>query len=131
MDADQAQVMGTCEFCAQTVLSTVISRPTPGRVVLDAGTKALTYYVQTDGITGAQGHGRLKEHPEIYLNRKSDEQSSFDIPEGSGLQFSIGQKLEIIPNHACPTTNLYDIIYVVRNGQVDDIWPVLCRGQSR
>lgn len=131
LDADQAQVTGTYEFCAQTVLATVISRPTPERVVLDAGTKSLTYYVQTDGITGARGHGRLKEHPEIYLNRKSDEHSSFDIPEGSGLQFSIGQKLEIIPNHACPTTNLYDVIHAVRKGRVEEVWPVSCRGKSR
>ncbi len=131
MDADQAQVVGTYDHCAQTVLATVISRPTRERVVLDAGTKALTYYVQLEGITGAPGHGRLKRHPEIALNRKSDEHSSFDIPKGSELQFSIGDKVEIIPNHACPTTNLYDMLYGVRGGSVEVVWPVLCRGKSQ
>lgn len=131
MDADQAQLLGTYDRCALTVLATVISRPTPERVVLDAGTKALTYYVQTDGITRATGHGRLKSHPEIFLDKLSDEHGSFDIPTGAGLEFRIGDRLEIIPNHACPATNLYETINVVEGGRVVDAWPVLCRGKSQ
>lgn len=131
LDADQAQLLGTYAFCAQTVLATVISRPTPERVVLDAGTKALTYYVQDKGVTRSTGHGRLKAHPDIFLDKMSDEHSSFDIPEGSGLEFPIGRKLEVIPNHACPTTNLYDVIHGVRSGSVETVWPVLCRGKSQ
>jgi D-serine deaminase-like pyridoxal phosphate-dependent protein len=61
----------------------------------------------------------------------SDEHSSFDIPEGSRLDFSIGQKLQIIPNHACPTTNLYDVIFGTRQDRVEVTWPVLCRGKSQ
>ncbi len=131
LDADQAQLIGTYAFCAQTVLATVISRPTPERVVLDAGTKSLTYYVQERGVTRAIGHGRLKVDPRIYLDKMSDEHSSFDIPEDSSLRFEIGDKLEIIPNHACPTTNLHEVIYGVRQGQVEVVWPVLCRGKSQ
>ncbi len=131
LDADQAQLIGTTAFCAQTVLATVISRPTPERVVLDAGTKSLTYYVQEKGVTRAIGHGRLKDHPEIFLDRMSDEHSSFDIPPSSGLEFSIGDKLEIIPNHACPTTNLHEFIHGIRNGKVEVTWPVLCQGKSQ
>lgn len=130
LDADQAQLLGTYALCAETVLATVISRPTPERVVIDAGTKSLTYYVQDRGMTRSPGHGRLKDHPHIFLDRMSDEHASFDIPEGSGLDFSIGQKLEIIPNHACPATNLHEVIHGVREGRVEVIWPVLCRGKS-
>jgi len=131
MDADQAQVLGTYEHCAQTVLVTVISRPTPERVVVDGGTKAFTYYAQSHGIAAAEGRGRLKEHPEIFLNRMSDEHASFDIPEGSPLSFAIGDRMEIIPNHACPTTNLYEYIHGIRRGKVEVRWPVLCRGKSQ
>lgn len=131
MDADQANVIGTYDRCAQTVLATVISRPTDERVVVDAGTKALTYYVQQSGICRTPGHGLLKEHPEICLNRMSDEHGSFDIPQGSNLDYRIGDKIEIIPNHACPTTNLYELIYGVRDGKVMVEWPVLCRGKSQ
>ena len=131
MDADQAQVLGTYEHCAQTVLATVISRPTESRVILDAGTKALTYYVQTEGITRAQGHGRVKAHPQLFLDRLSDEHGSFEIPEGAAMDYRIGDRIEIIPNHACPTTNLYDVMYLVSDSRVVDEWPVLCRGKSR
>ena len=131
MDADQAQVLGTYEHCAQTVLATVISRPTASRVVLDAGTKALTYYVQTEGITRAPGHGRVKANPQLFLDRLSDEHGSFEIPEGFGVDYRIGDRIEIIPNHACPTTNLYDVMYLVSGSRVVDEWPVLCRGKSR
>jgi D-serine deaminase-like pyridoxal phosphate-dependent protein len=131
LDADQAQLIGTTAYCAQTVLVTVISRPTPERVVLDAGTKSLTYYVQDKGVTRASGHGRLKDYPDVFLDRMSDEHSSFDIPVNSGLAFSIGDKIEIIPNHACPTTNLHEFIHGVRNGRIEVTWPVLCRGKSQ
>lgn len=131
MDADQANVLGSYDRCALSVFATVISRPTRDRVVLDAGTKALTYYVQDKGICRTPGHGVLKRYPSIHLNRKSDEHSSFDIPSDMDVDFHIGERLEIIPNHACPTVNLYDFIYGVKGGEVAALWPVSCRGCSR
>lgn len=131
LDANMAQFLGTYDRCAQTVLATVISRPTPGRVVLDAGTKSLNEGVQKGGITRAEGHGRLKEHPEIFLERIFEEHSSFTVPEGLGLEFPIGTRLEIIPNHACQTTNFYGTLYGMRKGQVETAWPVSCMGKSQ
>lgn len=129
LDADQANVIGTYDNCALSVLATVISRPTPQRVVLDAGTKALTYYIQLEGITRTPGFGVLKKHPHIMLNSLSDEHGSFMKPED--LEFNIGDKVEVIPNHACPTCNLYDRMYCIRNGEVVGEWPILARGKSQ
>ncbi|MDO9509123.1 MAG: alanine racemase [Thermovirgaceae bacterium] len=132
MDANMAQVVGTYARCAQTVLATVISRPTHERVVLDTGTKNLNEGVHEKGtVTSSAGHGRLKEHPVIFLEKIYEEHSSFDIPKGSGLEFPIGMKLEIIANHACQTTNFFDVIHGIRNGRVETVWPVLCRGKSQ
>ena len=132
MDANMAQVVGTYDRCAQTVLATVISRPTPERVVLDTGTKNLNEGVHEKGtVTSSTGHGRLKEHPHIFLEKIYEEHSSFNIPKGSGLDFPIGMKLEIIANHACQTTNFFDVIHGIRNGHVETVWPVLCRGRSQ
>ncbi len=131
MDADQASVVGTYEHCAQTVLATVISRPTEERVVIDAGTKSLTACQSFSGIASSEGRGRLKEHPEIFLNRISEEHASFDIPEGSGLSYFIGDKIEIISNHACPTSNLFHTIYGVKKGEVVTEWPVLAQAKSQ
>ncbi|NLB84439.1 MAG: alanine racemase [Synergistaceae bacterium] len=131
MDADQASVVGTYEHCAQTVLVTVISRPTEERVVIDAGTKSLTACQSFSGIAHSEGRGRLKEHPEIFLNSISEEHASFDIPEGSGLSYAIGDKIEIISNHACPTSNLFRTIYGVKKGEVVTEWPVLAQSKSQ
>jgi len=129
LDADQANVIGSYDRCALTVLATVISRPTPERVVLDTGTKALTYFVQLEGITRTPGYGVLKKYPEIRLYGLSDEHGCFIRPEG--MEFNIGDKLEIIPNHACPTCNLYDRIFGVVKDEVVEEWPVLARGKSQ
>ena len=131
MDADQASVAGTYEHCAQTVLATVISRPTEERVVIDAGTKTLTACQSLSGIASSKGHGRLKEHPEIFLNRIAEEHGSFDIPGGSGLSYRIGDRIEIISNHACPTSNLFRSIYGVKKGEVVAEWPVLAQSRSQ
>ena len=43
----------------------------------------------------------------------------------------IGDKIEIIPNHICPTCNLYEKAYVVSAVQVLQELPILCRGKSQ
>jgi D-serine deaminase-like pyridoxal phosphate-dependent protein len=37
----------------------------------------------------------------------------------------------VIPNHACGTTNLHDVVYGVREGTVEMVWPVAGRGKIR
>jgi D-serine deaminase-like pyridoxal phosphate-dependent protein len=43
----------------------------------------------------------------------------------------IGDKVEIIPSHICPTVNLYDCAYLVSKGKVLERLPVSCRGRSQ
>jgi D-serine deaminase-like pyridoxal phosphate-dependent protein len=43
----------------------------------------------------------------------------------------IGEKLRVIPNHACVVTNLHDEIVAHREGKVEAIWQVLARGKTR
>ena len=44
---------------------------------------------------------------------------------------SVGDKVEVIPSHVCPTVNLYDTAYLVSNGKVIRTLPIACRGKSR
>ena len=129
LDADQAGVIGTYEHCALSVLATVISCPAPDRIVLDAGTKALTFYFHRGNITSSPGFGLLKKRPTVYLKSLSEEHGMFTPPED--MAFRIGDKVEIIPNHACPTCNLYPVLYGVRNGQVQEEYKILARGMSK
>jgi D-serine deaminase-like pyridoxal phosphate-dependent protein len=41
---------------------------------------------------------------------------------------AIGTLVRVVPNHACPTVNLFDHYDVVRDGTVIDHWPVSARG---
>lgn len=129
LDAAQAGITGTFAECALTVLATVVNRPTADRVVLDTGVKALTAFVRGAGVTRNTGHGTLKEWPQIRVEHLSDEHGVFSAPPGN--EFAIGQRVEIIPNHACPTCNLYDRLYGVRGGKVVAEWPILARGRSQ
>ena len=132
LDATQSRILGTCEGCAQTVLATVISRPTPERVVLDAGSKSLSESVQqAPGANRGSSYGRLKAHPGIFIEKIYEEHSCFTIQAGSGLDFPIGRKLEIIANHACMATNMFDVILGIRDGRVEEVLPVLCKGKSQ
>jgi D-serine deaminase-like pyridoxal phosphate-dependent protein len=109
------------EQCALTVLATVVSHPAPGRYILDSGTKALSsdHYATVT-------FGELKDFPGVTLTRASEEHG---IIEGAILPLRVGDKVEIIPNHACATCNMHDTLCVVERGQVVATWPVLGRGK--
>ncbi len=130
MDAAQAHAIGDYSSCAATVLATVISKPTPERVVLDAGVKALTCFTRETGICRAPGYGLVKGSGGLRLSGLYDEHGLINDSEANS-RLSVGDKIEIIPNHICPTCNLYEKIYLVREGMVIDELPVLCRGKSQ
>lgn len=111
------------EECALTVLATVVSHPAPGRYILDSGTKALSSDHYASWTFGA-----LKRFPGVIITRASEEHG---IIEGVDLPLRIGDKVEVIPNHACATCNMHDEFYIVEDSNVVDVWPVLGRGRFR
>ncbi|HQZ89213.1 MAG TPA: alanine racemase [Thermomicrobiales bacterium] len=112
--------------CALRILATVTSRPAPDRAIVDAGSKTLT----SDMAMGIPGHGLIVEYPEAVIVRISEEHGVVQLPE-SAQGLKVGDKVEIIPNHVCPTVNLQDEIYLVRDGEVVETWPVIARGKVR
>ena len=44
-------------------------------------------------------------------------------------RLSVGDKIEIIPNHICPVCNLYDRAYLVSGGQVVKELEIAARGK--
>jgi D-serine deaminase-like pyridoxal phosphate-dependent protein len=42
----------------------------------------------------------------------------------------LGDRVRIVPNHACVVANLYDALIVARDGQEVDRRPVDARGRS-
>ena len=122
--------IGACgwEDCALTVLATVVSVAVPGQAVIDAGTKALG----REPVRGAagEGFGQLVEHPEVVVERMSEEHGVLDV-SGSAWQPRVGERVRVIPNHVCIVVHLSDIIYGIRSGVLETSWPVAARGRGQ
>jgi D-serine deaminase-like pyridoxal phosphate-dependent protein len=108
--------------CALRVLATVVSVPTPTRAILDAGSKALT----SDLAAGATGYGLLVEHPEAEVYKLNEEHGHVEV---SGCE--VGERITVIPNHACVTVNMYDEIAMHRGGDVVETLRIAARGKLR
>lgn len=123
---------GTVGFadCAATVLTTVISKPAPGRMVVDGGAKTFSYCCPGSIFGKSIRYGVLKDNTDICLTQLSEEHG---VVEGDrGLErYCVGDKLEIIPTHICPVVNLFDIAYLCRNGKVEEVLPVAARGKTQ
>src|SRR5467141_4112516 len=100
------------------VLATVMSAPSPGHAVLDAGLKASSV---DSGMP--QVHGR----PGVEYAKASDEHGVLKIAAGAKAP-TLGEKLLLVPGHCDPTVNLYDCFVCVRKGKVEALWPVSARG---
>ncbi|MEZ5319283.1 MAG: alanine racemase [Vicinamibacterales bacterium] len=120
--------------CALTILSTVVSRPAPDRVVFDAGSKALT----SDGVRGFDrpvGHGLVfpgldmtRPDDEIVIERLSEEHGVARLPPDRTLR--PGDRVRIIPNHACVVVNLTDELIVADGREIAARLPVAARGRT-
>jgi len=120
--------------CALSVISTVVSRPAPDRIVLDAGSKTLT----SDGVRGfspASGHGMAfpgldatAPDGSIAIERLSEEHAVASVPADHPLR--IGDRVRIVPNHSCVVTNLADELLFVDGLSIVDRVPVAARGRN-
>ncbi|MCL4516291.1 MAG: alanine racemase [Firmicutes bacterium] len=138
--------------CALTVLATVISKPEEDRLVLDSGSKTLSS--EKPGDPRIPGHGIIKGFPDLYLERLNEEHGMVRVQPGVTAQWQvreagmmapseaerkrktpriprIGEKVEIIPNHACVVTNLFDRFLVVQGDEVIAEWDIPGRGKLR
>ena len=115
---------GVCgwEDCALTVLATVVSVPAANRAIIDAGSKVLT-----SDLLGLTGYGHVLGRPEIAIDQLSEEHGRLVSAGPIGL--SVGDKIRIVPNHACVVTNMVDSIYAIEGDTGVAVWPVAARGR--
>ena len=131
MDADYARNRTAAPFeHSLTLLSTVISLGgandgTPAvRAVLDAGLKA---HSVDSGMPVVASDAQGNPLTGLEYCRPSDEHAVLLPASGTALP-RLGAKLRLIPGHIDPTVNLHDWIVCVRDGRVEDLWPVAARG---
>jgi D-serine deaminase-like pyridoxal phosphate-dependent protein len=97
-----------------TVLATVVSTRGGQHAVLDCGVKA---------ISGERGLPRLKDAPGARLTALHAEHALIELDKSSpGLE--PGQKVQVWVHYSDATVNLNTCMYGVRNGQVEEVFPV-------
>ncbi|MGV8855378.1 MAG: D-TA family PLP-dependent enzyme [Devosia sp.] len=115
--------VGGYDDCALTVLATVVSRPTENRAIIDAGSKALT-----SDTLGMSGFGLIEAYPGAEIVGLSEEHGTIDLSNCTNKP-AIGEKLRIIPNHACVVSNLFDTVTLISGEVVVETVPVSARGR--
>src|SRR5438034_5367854 len=90
------------EDCALAVVAMVVSTPAPDRAVVDAGSKALSADLRVAGLNGS---GIVVSRNDLSVARLSEEHAVLTSAERMGL--TIGNRVLIIPSHACTVVNLH------------------------
>lgn len=119
--------------CAITVHTSVISkrRDTNGteRLFLDAGKKVFT----SDSAPGRDGFGAILYNPRTMeplphavITGLSEEHGWVRVPGGATL--AVGDRVRVVPNHACVVVNTQKVLYVVEGDEIVDTWAVDAQG---
>lgn len=111
------------ERCPLRIITTVVSTPAPGRVIVDGGMKTFASYPPIP-------YGPCIEHPEIKIVGMSVEHGHVDA-SASSHPFRVGERLTFVPLHQEMALNLHDELVGYRGEQVEVIWPVLGRGKVK
>ena len=133
---DRTQVAlgaATLETCAMFIEATVVSRPAPDRVILDSGAKTLA-------LDGARGFGTFPGHglvlhmdgtPDetLLIERLSEEHAT--VKALAPTRLKVGDRVRVLPNHACVVTNLMDELVMAENGSAAGAIKVDARGRIR
>lgn len=109
---------------AAVVATTVISEAA-GRIVLDAGAKALT----KDLPGFLEGYGLLPAAPGAVVAKLNDYHGMVDLPP-VGPRPRLGEVLAVVPNHVCPVVDLYATVVAAGDDGRWGHWPVDARGRS-
>jgi D-serine deaminase-like pyridoxal phosphate-dependent protein len=112
--------------------TTVMSRPDGQHAVVDAGLKSMSV---------DSGLPTVYNRPDLTYQKASDEHGVVVLSDQPARQAdalgalhdaklpSLGQTLQLIPGHCDPTVNLYDVLHVVDQGRLVDLWPISARGR--
>lgn len=131
---DRTQVAlgaATLDDCALTVLTTVVSKPAPDRVIFDAGSKTLTND-GARGFTPAPGYGLvlrdgLAPDANLLIERLSEEHATVRAVNGA-TDLEPGDRVRVLPNHSCVVSNLVDEAWLLEGDRVGAL-PIEARGR--
>jgi D-serine deaminase-like pyridoxal phosphate-dependent protein len=130
-DLFQAEI-GSCEKSdiAVTVLASVIGRNNYAkRILIDAGAIALSKDRSTQATEHDAGFGELRDidnadaFGKCVIERAYQEHGAATCTDDAIAHLNIGDRVRVLPNHACLTASTHDRYYVVDgNRDVIDVW---------
>ncbi len=103
------------------VLVTAISQPLPELMTTDGGYKA---------FASDAGRPELADLAGVVYGWGGDEHGILRVADAS-RPVRVGDRLRCVTPHCDPTVNLYDVYYPVRDGRVEELWPISARGKSQ
>ena len=118
LDANHAQHCADLRHAAY-IISTVNNRPEIARAVTDCGQKAIGRDLGAPEVLGQKN---------LIAAAGSAEHGLIDSADGSMLNLSIGDRVNLIPADISTTFSLHDIAYGIRGGIVDSVWHIAARG---
>ncbi len=121
-DAGYAKKLPDLDFLTAAVLLTrVVSKPTPNRLCLDLGHKAVASEMNPPRVVFLNLPGAT---PVMH----SEEHLVVEVPDGGA--FPVGDCVYGVPWHVCPTVALHARVVVVRDGIPVDRWDVTARQRA-
>ncbi|HUG90344.1 MAG TPA: D-TA family PLP-dependent enzyme [Planctomycetaceae bacterium] len=119
-DAGYGRMFPDLDFTpAALLLTRVISRPTPDRITLDLGYKA----VASDPPAGKRlVFPDLPDAEQVLQNEEH-----LVVTTSRAGEFTPGDEVFAIPRHVCPTSALHREAWVVAGGEIVGTWQVLAR----
>ena len=107
---------------AALLLSRVISIPTPHRITLDLGHKAIA--ADPDDVRGI-----VLNVDGAEVDKQHEEHWAINVPDSAPMH--IGQEIYVCPTHICPCVALHPFYYVVdADGYCRGTWEVTARNRT-
>jgi D-serine deaminase-like pyridoxal phosphate-dependent protein len=106
---------------ALTILATVTSRPTPTRIIIDAGRKAMS---------GDAALPQPRGLPPVRLVKLSAEHATIELESASAVP-AVGDRIELVVGYSDTTVHLHEEIVAMRAGRIEAIWRVAGRGKLK
>lgn len=103
--------------CAAAIRGTVISRH-PGRIVLDVGRR----------VVGIEYGPPIPIGVSATRLAISDEHTTIEMADPLP---ALGSQVDLTPGQIRTTFNLHDHVWVLRDGEIVDRWPITARGSSQ
>ena len=126
---DKMQVrmgVATLEDCALRVITSVVAVRGSSESVIDAGLKTLTGTLDGFGSPVAAGYGLVVDRPGARIVKLTEECGIVTDGEGTLRR---GDRLEVVPNHACEIPNLADVVFYGSIEVVEGYWVPIARSR--